>query len=221
MFALSFQLTGTMSRSLPLTIDTTEAVNAQHQQQIPKQHSSTTLLPSTDTKLNTDLKQFDLTGNSIIDSSAADLSMEQDTAAAPSVVASGSSLPYDDQSAETINQHTNFIFNWHTKNSDISSIEPLHKPDLDILTIAALTELQKPLMFGVIAGTLLLAFILILYFCMARQQRVPSDKAALIVDDVHSVVVSFPPAEVASATHAAQEEICRNPAICSRNALKV
>ncbi|XP_037932001.1 uncharacterized protein LOC119666794 [Teleopsis dalmanni] len=217
------KLTGSMSRSMPLTIDTAEAINTQianEKQLHPKQITpSTPQLPIAKIPSTSNVNEI---SNSITDSIVT--SIEQDNT---------NVLPYDDdQSAETINQHTNFIFNWHTKNSDISAIEPMHKPNLNILTIATLSDLQKPLLFGVIAGTLLLALILLLYVCMLRQQRVPNDKTALIEEDVHSVVVSMPPAAATAnaattanattpTTYRTGEEMCKNAAFCSRNALKV
>ncbi|XP_017485432.1 PREDICTED: uncharacterized protein LOC108373997, partial [Rhagoletis zephyria] len=270
-------LTGFMSRSLPLSIDTSEAVNAhdnsaQHKTQPPNVDATSTSTTTVGSKLfNHEQHQPHEVNNNAL----GHLNRDDDSAVAShsqgyvAEVDNAAVLPYDehdddqDQSAETLNQHTNFIFNWHSKNSDISAIEPLQKPDINVLTIATLSDLQKPLLFGLIAGTFMITLVLIAYRCSVAQQRL-ADKDMLISDDgLHAVVVSLPPAAVLAArannkvatrkaTEAARnacgagaqgatslayqrgsdeegeeqyergvEEVCSNPAICSRNALKV
>ncbi|XP_017479913.1 PREDICTED: uncharacterized protein LOC108369336, partial [Rhagoletis zephyria] len=271
-------LTGFMSRSLPLSIDTSEAVNAhdnsaQHKTQSPNVDATSTSTTTVGSKLfNHDQHQPHEVNNNALEHPSGD----DDSAVAShsqgyvAEVDNAAVLPYDehdddqDQSAETLNQHTNFIFNWHSKNSDISAIEPLQKPDINVLTIATLSDLQKPLLFGLIAGTFMITLVLIAYRCSVAQQRL-ADKDMLISDGdgLHAVVVSLPPAAVLAArannkvatrkaTEAARnacgagaqgatslayqrgsdeegeeqyergvEEVCSNPAICSRNALKV
>ncbi|XP_054729249.1 uncharacterized protein LOC129238234 [Anastrepha obliqua] len=275
------KLTGFMSRSLPLSIDTSEAVNAhehtaQHRTQSPDADAMAT---STTTVINKIYKSFkneqqlpqqiannalEHVQNSNNDDNSA-LSAHQRGYVAE--VENAAVLPYDehdddqDQSAETLNQHTNFIFNWHAKNSDISAIEPLQKPNLDVFTIAAFSDFEKPLLFGLIAATFMITMMLLAYRCSVQRHRL-AEKDMLIIDDgVHAVVVSMPPAMLAArannkaaarkamesgrsdcggsaqgATSLAYqrgsdeeeeecergvEEVCSNPAICSRNALKV
>uniref|UniRef100_A0A1A9VGS6 Uncharacterized protein n=1 Tax=Glossina austeni TaxID=7395 RepID=A0A1A9VGS6_GLOAU len=208
------KLTGLMSRSLPLTIDTSDAVKA----------LDTNLLQIRPTLRKQIINPY-ITNKPIIRSTS-QTPIESVTKKQMPNSFDFNVIPYEDQSAE----HTNFIFNWHMrKNSDISSIEPLNKPDLNMLTIAALSDMQKPLMFGMVAGTILLTFILLLYVCMMRQQRLTSDKTSLMGDEVHAQVMSMPPVlpttTVAAATGTTVlrncEEICKNSATCSRYALKV
>ncbi|KAL9874000.1 uncharacterized protein ACN427_012330 isoform 2-T2 [Glossina fuscipes fuscipes] len=209
------KLTGLMSRSLPLTIDTSDAVKS----------LDTNLLQIRPTLRKQVINPY-ITNKPIIRSTASQAPIEPVTKKQMSNSFDSNVVPYEDQSAE----HTNFIFNWHMrKNSDISSIEPLNKPDLNMLTIAALSDMQKPLVFGMVAGTILLTFILLLYVCMMRQQRLTSDKTSLMGDEVHAQVMSMPPVLPATTVAAAtgttvlrnSEDICKNPASCSRYALKV
>uniref|UniRef100_A0A1A9WZ69 Uncharacterized protein n=1 Tax=Glossina brevipalpis TaxID=37001 RepID=A0A1A9WZ69_9MUSC len=208
------KLTGLMSRSLPLTIDTSEAVKA----------LDTNLLQIRPTLRKQVITSY-ITNKPIIRSTTSQTLVESVTTKQMTNSFDSNVVPYEDQSAE----HTNFIFNWHMrKNSDISSIEPLNKPDLNMLTIAALSDMQKPLMFGMVAGTVLLTFILLLYVCMMRQQRLAGDKTSLMGDEVHAQVMSMPPVLAATTVAATgttvlrnSEEMCKNPATCSRYTLKV
>ncbi|XP_055911128.1 uncharacterized protein LOC129945414 [Eupeodes corollae] len=216
------KLSGAMSRSLPLTIDTSEATTLstnqdRHAQLIPKTPlmiTSTTVQPPSNP-------------------------IQETIPSSNSINSITGGVPFEDQSSESINQHTNFIFNWHQKNSDISKIEPLTKPDLNILRITSISEMQNPLLFDVIIGCIILIIILFAYMLVLRNQRTSSDKAALIEDDSHSYSgVSVPVAiavqrnsglpssskyssSTSSSSSIAHPQLCKNPGICSRNALKV
>ncbi|XP_018800305.1 PREDICTED: uncharacterized protein LOC108975921 [Bactrocera latifrons] len=283
------KLTGFMSRSLPLSIDTSEAVMAhehsgQHKTQAPNVDatliSTTTIDSRTLPAAQNEPQQPQQINNNAIDhisngnteyvdadssSNSNGLTADTDNAAV---------LPYDerdddhDQSVEALNRHTQFVFNWHSHNSDISLIEPIHKPDLSMLTMAV-ADMQKPFFFGLLSGTIILVCLVLAYRCLLRRQRLAYEKSMLITDDAAHAVVSVAPAEVAmrlannkAAARKAKEggrlgcgtgvpgfagvgsalgatslayqrsdeeeeyergadEVCSNPAICSRNALKV
>ncbi|XP_067639097.1 uncharacterized protein [Eurosta solidaginis] len=258
------KFTGFMTRSLPLSIDTSEAINAHDH--LSKHKANSSNVEVTSTHASGSKFYAPITKNTLEHNSNA-IATEADNAAV---------LPYDehdeeqDQSAETLNQHTNFIFNWHTKNNDISAIEPVQKPDINMLTIAALSDIQKPLLFGLTAGIILLTLVLAMYICLMKSYQQLHDKTALIDDKkVHAILTTMSPAALAAArantklakrkTNEGQQrdggetilmvdaatslayqrgsdddeaeakqafervagEVCSNPAICSRNALKV
>ncbi|XP_014102360.2 uncharacterized protein [Bactrocera oleae] len=285
------KLTGFMSRSLPLNIDTSEAVMAheqssQHKTQAPNADAtliSTTTIDSRTlpaTKVAQQQPQ-QITNNAIEHNSNGNTKdIDADSSSHSNGYISDTDnaavLPYDehddehDQSVEALNKHTEFVFNWHSDNSDISLIEPIHKPDLSMLTMAV-ADMQKPFFFGLLSGTIMLVCVVLAYRCLLRRQRLAYEKSMLITDDAAHAVVSVPPAEVAmcfannkAATRKAMEggrhgcgatvggragvgaggalgatslayqrsdeeeeyergaqEVCSNPAICSRNALKV
>lgn len=164
-----------MSRSLPLNIDTSEALQSTHTKLV-KTIASSTVLP---------IKTID--------------SFKSDSILPPILNENGFAQYTDidsdekEESKETDHHHTDFFFNWHMhkhgqefrQNDDISHIEPIAKPNLDLITIAALTDLQQPLLIGVIIGSIFLAVILILYILMLRSQSAegPSDKSVLIAEE--------------------------------------
>ncbi|XP_023301461.2 uncharacterized protein LOC111683599 [Lucilia cuprina] len=235
------KLTGFMSRSLPLTIDTSEAVKAidttipQLRPTIRKQAiaSYITNIPlSTTTAISTPQPRPTLP--TLTYSAARQAPAQQfpiDNRAAAAVANDDDDIdtnvvPYDDQqSAETINQHTNFIFNWHMKNSDISAIEPLHKTEHDIL--AVLANIHKPLLFGMTAGITLLMLLLMFFACPLRKPRLSSDKAMLMAEDLNAHGLTLPPALTASRSIGVTtrneriEHECKSPAMCSRDTLRV
>ncbi|XP_037808622.1 uncharacterized protein LOC119601638 [Lucilia sericata] len=232
------KLTGFMSRSLPLTIDTSEAVKAidttipQLRPTIRKQAiaSYITNIPlSTTTTAITRPTLPTITYSAAkqapvqqfpVDNRAAAVAADDDDI-------DTNVVPYDDQqSAETINQHTNFIFNWHMKkNSDISAIEPLHKTEHDIL--AVLANIHKPLLFGMTAGITLLMLLLMFFACPLRKPRLSSDKAMLMAEDLNAHGLTLPPALTASRSIGVTtrneriEHECKSPAMCSRDTLRV
>ncbi|XP_004524094.3 uncharacterized protein LOC101461607, partial [Ceratitis capitata] len=291
------KLTGFMSRSLPLSIDTSEAVNAhdhtgQHKTQSPNAEITSVSTTTVGTKIFTPYRheqqqqfqsQQNIANNALehmnggVNDEDTDISSHSNGYLAD--VDNAAVLPYDehdneeDQSAEALNKHTKFIFNWHSENSDISLIEPIHKPDLNMLQLA-IDDVQKPFLFGLTAGTVMLGLVALALRCMLRRRRSALEKTMLITDDTIHAVVSVAPAEVAmryannkaaarkaveggkhgcggggsggvpagtlGATSLAyqrhsdeeeevcerqrergMEEVCSNPAICSRNALKV
>ncbi|XP_065365258.1 uncharacterized protein LOC135958287 [Calliphora vicina] len=230
------KLTGFMSRSLPLIIDTSEAVKAiettvpQLRPTIRKQAIAsyitniplpTTTIPPTAPPQPT--PTFPTRSSAAkqapaqfpVDNRADDDDIDTNV------------VPYDDQqSAETINQHTNFIFNWHMKkNSDISAIEPLHKTEQDIL--AVLANIHKPLLFGMTAGITLLMLLLMFFACPLRKPRLSSDKAMLMAEDLNAHGLTLPPALTASRSIGVTtrndriEHECKSPAMCSRDTLRV
>ncbi|XP_039959779.1 uncharacterized protein LOC120774312 [Bactrocera tryoni] len=283
------KLTGFMSRSLPLSIDTSEAVMAhehsgQHKTQAA--NADATLISTTTIDSRTlPANKVEPQKTEQINSNAIDQNSNGNTEYVDADSSSNSNgliadaenaavLPYDerdddhDQSVEALNRHTAFVFNWHSHNSDISLIEPIHKPDLSLLTMA-IADMQKPFFFGLLSGIIMLVCLVLAYRCLLRRQRLAYEKSMLITDDAAHAVVSVAPAEVAmrlannkaaarkakeggrhgcgagvagfagvgsalGATSLAYqrsdeeeeyergaEEVCSNPAICSRNALKV
>ncbi|KAM7349842.1 uncharacterized protein ACRADG_008614 isoform 2-T2 [Cochliomyia hominivorax] len=250
------KLTGFMSRSLPLTIDTSEAVKAidttipqlrptirkqaiaSYITNIPLSTTTTTIQPTQPPKptLPTLSSSSSIAGGARF---KAPIQFSEDNKAANTAVASSiddddidtNVVPYDDQqSAEALNQHTNFIFNWHMKkNSDISSIEPLHKTEQDIL--AVLANIHKPLLFGMTAGITLLMLLLMFFACPLRKPRLSSDKAMLMAEDFNAHGLTLPPALTASRSIGVttrneridheQHHECKSPAMCSRDTLRV
>lgn len=165
-----------MSRSLPLNIDTSEALQSTHTK--PIKVIASTVLP---------IKTID--------------SFKSDSILPPILNENGFAQYTDidsdekdqESSKENDRHHTDFFFNWHMhkhgqefrQNDDISRIEPIAKPNLDLITIAALSDLQQPLLVGVIVGSIFLAVILVLYILMLRSQSAegPSDKSILIAEE--------------------------------------
>ncbi|XP_055389835.1 uncharacterized protein LOC129618842 [Condylostylus longicornis] len=229
--------TGSMSRSLPLNIDTSEAITTH----LPIRTTRKPIIQSTS-------KQQSQTSNILITTTQSSLMANLPFATSSSSASAPISAPIptfmdhplssfedndednieniDDQHLNEISsnknrqqqqqhqqiqdeqheqkqqpiqyinhKHTNYIFDWHhgkaiditddNTQSDvqIDKLIPLNQSDLNIITIATLSDIQKPLLFGVVAGILLLTFVLAMYICALRSQRVPSDKTALIEDD--------------------------------------
>lgn len=283
-----------MSRSLPLNIDTAEAVLAhepsgQQKTQAPNADgaliSTTTIYSKIHAATKVEQQQAQQITNNALERNSNGNGDDVDsdsTSHSNSYIAdidNAAVLPYDerdddhDQSVEALNRHTKFIFNWHSENSDISLIEPMHKPDLSMLTLA-IADMQKPFYFGLLSGTIMLVCVVLAYRCFLQRRRLAYEKSMLISDEAAHAVVSVAPAEVAmryannkaaarkameggrhgccsaaagcacvgagvggalGATSLAYqrssdeedeyehgaEEVCSNPAICSRNALKV
>lgn len=233
-----------MSRSLPLTIDTSEAVKAidttlpQLRPTLRKQAlasyitniplSTTTIPPPPTPKPTLPTVSYASAAGGKYETAA---QFPQENRGVSATIDEDdidtNVVPYDDQqqSAEALNQHTNFIFNWHMKkNSDISSIEPLHKTEQDIL--AVLANIHKPLLFGMTAGITLLMLLLMFFACPLRKPRLSSDKAMLMAEDFNAHGLTLPPALTASrsigvSTAVRNEHECKSPAMCSRDTLRV
>lgn len=233
------KISGAMSRSLPLTIDTSEAtIPPSNQDRHPSQPIPKTPLITTSTTIQPSSASSNVISNTIQDIVPPSNNNNINNNINSISTSNSGGVPFDDQSSESINQHTNFIFNWHQKNSDISKIEPLSKPDLNILRITSISDMQNPLLFDMIIGCIILIIILVAYMLVLRNQRTPSDKAALIEGDSHSYPgVSMPVAiavqrnssaslpstssSYSASTIAPPQLLCKNPGVCSRNALKV
>lgn len=257
-----------MSRSLPLTIDTSEAVKAidttipqlrptirkqsikSYITNIPLSTTTTTTTKTTSTiittkpPLLTDKMRTMSTNTKKVKGVGAVAKMGTTNIQFP-IESHGDEdvedidtnvVPYDEQqSVETINQHTNFIFNWHMKkNSDITAIEPLHQTEKDILNVLA--NIQKPLLFGMTAGITLLMLLVMFFACPMRKPRLSTDKAMLMAEDLNAHGLTLPPALTASRSigvTAAAAAVppptpsnecgleCKSPAMCSRDTLRV
>lgn len=280
------KLTGFMSRSLPLSIDTSEAVIAHdHSGQHKTQSPDATLISTTtiDSRIyapNKHEQQPQHITNNGLERNNDDMDADSGSHSNGYIAADVDNtavLPYDehdddhDQSVEALNRHSKFIFNWHSDDSDISLIEPMHKPDLNMLHTAVI-DMHKPIIFGLFAGIIMLACVLFALRCMLQRRHLAFEKSMLIAEEAAHAVMSVAPAEVAmryannkaaarkameggrpgcgvggagaaafaggalGATslayqrssdeeeeyeRGAAEEVCSNPAICSRNALKV
>lgn len=228
------------------------------------QHNINTITPSISTSFNTLLSRSNnnrISKSSTSNSSSSNSNSNINSISRNSVtsvsrsIAVGSDASDEQQSnsaEDNLSQHTNFIFNWRMRKSDeVSAVEALNKQDLNVLTLATLSEMQRPLIFGMIAGTTLLTLVLFLYACVVRQQQRTSghfDKTSLMTDEVHSQVVSIPPPLAVAAAAAASSSstsgcsssiqmptllpttsqphnhmmrMCRTPATCTRYMLKV
>lgn len=241
------KISGAMSRSLPLTIDTSEATipPTNNQNHHPSQSNPKTQLISTSTTLppplssNTIEETIPSSNINTANTHSISNSISNSISANTNTNQHSGGVPFDDQSSESINQHTNYIFNWHQKTSDGTIIEPLTKDEIEILRISAMSEKQYPLLIDVIIVFIFVIIILVGYMLLLRKQRTSGDKAALIRDDSHSCSGLSMPVAIAvqrnnhsttssssypssSSTIASPPlQLCKNPAICSRNSLKV
>lgn len=207
-----------MSRSLPLSINTSEAVKAidteilklkptvgaqsiaSYITNIPIKASTTTVLPTPVPR-------------------ATESDEEIDT----------NVVPYDNdgqRSPETSTRHSTFLFDWRLRtNSDITFVEPLHHNEDDLLTL--LNRVHKPLLFGMTAGISLLMLLLLFFACPLRCSRRSQDKAMLLAEDLSAHNMSLPPSMMLGASKSVgvttqdHEGACKSPATCSRYTLRV
>uniref|UniRef100_A0A1I8MC88 Fibronectin type-III domain-containing protein n=1 Tax=Musca domestica TaxID=7370 RepID=A0A1I8MC88_MUSDO len=158
---------GLMSRSLPLVIDTSEAIKIMDSEEklVPTGSNSIfTKELATSNPLTVPLTSSSNFNDAIVDTNA---------------------VSFEDQiqSDESDGQPDNSLFVWNPdmKNADIASIEPLRPLDLDLL--ASLTKSHRPLLYAMVAVIILLVLIIIFCACSLRSPRQSEDKVMLIAEN--------------------------------------
>lgn len=206
-----------MSRSLPLAIDTTEAVTVAETYTTSSLRTMSPLIPSIQ-----DSQPLQSTTVATLP-----LSTMQETGSTDDVIDTNV-IPYEypQRSSDAKNSEGIFTFSWNSlrRNKDITSIEPLQSTNGDLLAI--LSSVHRPLLFGMTAGVVLLMFLLLFFACPLRHPRHTSDKAILIAEDFNVNHFSLGPAQMLTSTtcgfpSAPSDSSCKSPATCSRHTPRV
>ncbi|XP_073834582.1 uncharacterized protein [Musca autumnalis] len=163
---------GLMSRSLPLSLDTSEAIKMPDPEVKTEDISNTifTKVPNSSTPQTT-TKPL-----TVSFPSSPDL---KDDAIDTNVVG----YHEQNQSEETDEHQGSTLFLWNSirRHKDIATIEPLRPAEVDILT--TLTNSHRPLLYTMVAVIVLLIFILVFCACSLRNPRLSGDKVMLIAED--------------------------------------
>ncbi|XP_013103883.2 uncharacterized protein LOC106084608 [Stomoxys calcitrans] len=217
------KLSGLMSRSLPLAIDTSNAIRAVESDADAKIIQKPSLLGSLITKLPlSPVMSATTTMETVHLLSAHDSSNGLNTI-------DSNVVPYDYalHSGERKDHETSFILNWNIirKNGDISSVEPMQQSEQELWTMLA--NAQRPLLFGMTGGLVLIIFLLLICTCPLQSPRISNDKAMLIAEDLNVDRLTVPPVQLFSSKFSgvtptpSSESTCKSPATCSRHTPRV
>lgn len=194
-----------MSRSLPLVIDTSEAIKIMDSEEklVPTGSNSIfTKELATSNPLTVPLTSSSNFNDAIVDTNA---------------------VSFEDQiqSDESDGQPDNSLFVWNPdmKNADIASIEPLRPLDLDLL--ASLTKSHRPLLYAMVAVIILLVLIIIFCACSLRSPRQSEDKVMLIAENHNINRLIDSKSKCPNFPGQLPEVSCTSQATCSRHIPRV
>ncbi|XP_075154636.1 uncharacterized protein LOC142228175 isoform X2 [Haematobia irritans] len=188
------KLSGLMSRSLPLAIDTSEAVRALDTHADTLIIRKTNLLGSLITKLPLTPSSESQTTTEVIQ-----LKTIQETSNSENTLDSNV-VPYDypSHSAENVDHDSSFTLNWNIvrTNKDITSVEPMQQSERELWDLLA--NAHRPLLFGMTGGLVLIMFLVLFFACPLQSPRLSNDKAMLIAEDFSVDRLTVPPVNMLS-----------------------